>query len=516
MNYKSICKLLILFFTIINYPVSYASEPGNSRNTINMTISKVNKQAKQYFLSGVLSLHNFQYNKARDYFQLAIKSDPDFAMAYWGEAMTYNHPLWHEQDYDLAKITLNKLAPTNNQRLEKAATPIEKGLIKSVNILYGSGSKKERDKKYQESLYELYKSHPGESEVGIFYALAILGSQEERNFKPYMQAAGILEEIYQKEPYHPGVIHYLIHSYDDPIHAPLGLRFAREYAKIAPDSSHALHMPSHIYLALGMWDDVYKSNLASWEVGLKHKQEYDDYDIHSLHSLEWMSYALLQKKNYNEAYKSVKKMEAILKEDPNSAMKKWYYTLTRAYYIIETEDYDLYLNDINLTGIESSAAASDLYVHGMKLIKSDPHNHSEIQKIVDKLYTLSLESNIDNSESHSEKDYFTTMNKDGSIITKIYYLQLKAQIVAKENLDHAIEFAKQAINLEDSLSFGYGPPLPIKPSNELLSELYSKNKQFALSYSELCNSLARYPNRTISKENLYSLSKMMEKPEFVD
>lgn len=127
-------------------------------------------------------------------------------MTYCGEAMIYNQPLWHEQDYDLAKITLNKLAPTYNQRLEKAATPIEKGLIKSVNILYGSGSKKERDKKYQESLYELSKDHHGESEVGIFYALAILGSQEERNFKPYMQVAGILEEIYQKEPYHPGVI----------------------------------------------------------------------------------------------------------------------------------------------------------------------------------------------------------------------------------------------------------------------------------------------------------------------
>src|SRR5439155_17072202 len=164
---------------------------------------------------------------------------------YWGEAMTYNHPLWHEQDQDAALKVLARLTPS------ETLTPLEKGFLSAVEVLYGKGEKLERDRLYCKAMRGLYEEFPKDTETATFYALSILGSTPERNVANYMKAAAILEEVYAAHPDHPGAVHYLIHCYDDPIHAPLGLRVARQYAKLAPASAHALHMPSHIFLALG-------------------------------------------------------------------------------------------------------------------------------------------------------------------------------------------------------------------------------------------------------------------------
>lgn len=263
------CLAIGIFFLspLFADPIQKTSEPALGKIYFPTSANQV---AKAHFVNGVLFLHNFEYERARNAFQQAENADPAFALAYWGEAMTYNYPIWNEQDLTEARKVLAKLAATDTERVEKAKMEKEKGFIKAINLLFGDGDKPERDASYAESMRELYRQYPNDDEIAMFYTLAILGWTEgARDFQAYMQAAAIAEEVYQHNPKHPGALHYAIHAYDDPIHAPLGLRAARIYAKIAPDASHALHMPSHIFLALGMWDDVISSNKAAWEAGKK-------------------------------------------------------------------------------------------------------------------------------------------------------------------------------------------------------------------------------------------------------
>jgi len=213
--------------------------------------------AQRDFLRGLLLLHSFEYQGARKSFQAAQGTDPGFAMAYWGEALTYNHPLWGEQDLAAARSALARLAPTIEERAAKAPTARERDYLASAEKLYGDGDKIRRDADYSAALGALARAYPDDLDARAFYALSILGlTGGKRNVANYMRAAAEGEAVYEIDRFHPGALHYLIHAYDDPIHAPLGLRAARLYGSVAPAASHAQHMPSHIFFALGMWDDA--------------------------------------------------------------------------------------------------------------------------------------------------------------------------------------------------------------------------------------------------------------------
>ena len=149
----------------------------------------------------------------------------------------------------------------------------------------------------------MHEKYPADDEVTSFYALALLGtSHDGRDFSIYMRAAAIVEQVYSKNPQHPGAAHYLIHSYDDPIHAPLGLRYADAYSKIAPAASHALHMPSHIYFAMGMWDESAAINERSVKAADARREEKKlDVDARGFHALLWLVYGYTQQGRYDEA-----------------------------------------------------------------------------------------------------------------------------------------------------------------------------------------------------------------------
>ena len=211
--------------------------------------------AQQDFLTGLAQLHNFEYGPAAELFKKAQQTDPGFAMAYWGEAMTYNHPVWMEQNISAARAALKRLAPDAESRLAKAKTEREKDYLRAVETLYGDGDKYARDDAYAEAMAELHRKYPDDVDGTAFYALSLLGTTHEgRDFAVYMRAAALLEPLLPAHQLHPGIAHYLIHSYDDPTHAPLGLRAARAYSKIAPTAGHAQHMCSHIFVAMGMWE----------------------------------------------------------------------------------------------------------------------------------------------------------------------------------------------------------------------------------------------------------------------
>ncbi len=258
-------------------------------------------EAQDEFIKGVMLLHNFEYADAARAFKKAQQADPDFALAYWGEAKTYNHAIWQQQDVEVANEALNRLGSTVSERQAKAPTQREKDYLMSLEILYGNTSestgktKEKRDFLYLEKMEQLHSKYPNDHEITAFYGLAILGSAHEgRDFAIYMRAAAELFDVWNANQEHPGAAHYLIHSFDDPIHAPLGLPMARAYSKIAPAAAHAQHMTSHIFLAMGMWDDVVSANIVARDVQNNRQKELGDKTTVCGHYPWWLEYGYLQ------------------------------------------------------------------------------------------------------------------------------------------------------------------------------------------------------------------------------
>src|SRR6266568_1952692 len=159
------------------------------------------------------------------------------------------------------------LAQTASARAAKAPAGRERSLIEAVDVLFGAGDKYARDVAYSAAMKRLHEQNAADDEISVLYALSLLGTARpgEKTVRNAMQAAAIAEDIFQRNPKHPGAAHFIIHAFDDPDHAILALTAARAYSKIAPAAAHALHMPSHIFVQLGMWDDVIKSNVAAYQ-----------------------------------------------------------------------------------------------------------------------------------------------------------------------------------------------------------------------------------------------------------
>src|ERR1700689_1235686 len=178
--------------------------------------------AQPAFIEGVKDLHSFEFDEAKEAFHKAQQLDPNFALAYWGEAMSYNHPLWAQQDLPAAQKALERLAPTLEGRLAKAPTEKEKAYLEAVNqLFYAPGDKLARDNAYSEAMAGMYGRWPDDHEVAIFYALSLLGTVRpvDKGFRRQALAASIALKVFQENPNHPGAAHFVIHAFDDPDHA---------------------------------------------------------------------------------------------------------------------------------------------------------------------------------------------------------------------------------------------------------------------------------------------------------
>ena len=267
--------------------------------------------AQAPFLRGLALLHNFEYAPAAAAFREAQAADPGFAMAFWGEAMTFNHPVWMEQDAASARAALARLGRDAAARRARAGTERERLYLDAVEALYGEGSKEARDSAYSRAMETVFRRYPDDVDARAFYALSLLGlAHEGRDVPLYMRAAGLLEEVYPQYLQHPGVLHYLIHSYDDPTHAPLGLRAARRYAAVAPGAAHALHMTSHIFLALGLWDDSVTANTAAMAAVNRNRMAARLAPLHCGHAAEWLVYSEYQRGQADAADAEVERCRA--------------------------------------------------------------------------------------------------------------------------------------------------------------------------------------------------------------
>ncbi len=284
-----------------------AQQQGQDDTTDLGTISfptSASGEAQQEFFSGVLALHSFWYPQARDYFQRAQQLDPAFAVAYWGEAMTYDHPLWDQQDTGGARVVLARLDSLKAQGALHG-TAREQDYVEALGVLYaGEGGVEARRGAYAEAMHELAEQYPDDDEAAVFAALAAMSVSgfDFDSANDVVPVAAALEEVFKRNPEHPGAAHYLIHVYDSPTFAPMGLRAARVYARIAPAAPHALHMPSHIFRELEQWEKVVASNVEAWEASVAWQERTDrPLKARDYHSFRWLFDAYLELGRYEDA-----------------------------------------------------------------------------------------------------------------------------------------------------------------------------------------------------------------------
>ena len=280
--------------------------------------------AQADFLRGVAWLHSFMYEDAIDSFRAAQKIDPSFALAYWGEAMSFSQPLWFFEEVPQARAALAKLAPTPEARIAKAQTPREQMFMRAVEALFGPGETAARAAAYAGLMSKLAADHPADDEAQTFYALALLSTlpRGDAALPTRKQAGEIAEKVFARNANHPGAAHYILHAYDHGSLVARALPAARAYAKIAPAASHALHMPAHAFLQVGFWDEAAASDEASWNASIAWaKRRGLSIASRDYHSLAWLQYEWTQQGRFSKTKEAIAFVDQALKASVSSSPK---------------------------------------------------------------------------------------------------------------------------------------------------------------------------------------------------
>jgi hypothetical protein len=274
-------------------------------------------QAQSEFETGVLGLHSFWYEEARDHFIKAQELDPSFAMAYWGEAMSYDNAFQSEvgEDYEQKGAAIVQRMNELDTQGKLKWTDREREFFNALKLRFTPGLDVATNRSnYGQAMDRLVGLYPDDDEAIVFSALALMSypAFDREQATHVVLAAAPMEEVYQRNPDHPGVLHYLIHVYDSVTFAPMGLRQARLYAKIAPASSHALHKPSHIYKHLGMWEEVASSNEDSYQASVEwQKRTKRPLHMRDFHAFDWLLDAYLTLGRLDDAEKLMLELDKV-------------------------------------------------------------------------------------------------------------------------------------------------------------------------------------------------------------
>jgi hypothetical protein len=478
--------------------------------------TSASRAAQEHFLRGVAALHSFWYEEALEAFQAATKLEPDFALGYWGEAMAHNHPLWNEQDADAARKALAKIRDTAK------LTPRESAYVNAVKALYGEGDKHARNLAYAAAMEKVYKDYPADLEAASFYALSLLGAARptDKGYRLQAQAGAIALDVYAKNPNHPGAAHYIIHAFDDPEHAILALPAARRYAEIAADAHHARHMPSHIFIQLGMWPEAAASNESSWatsDAWVKRKNysiERRDY-----HSLSWLEYVYLQQGRIREAEAQLALMQRSIAELGAPIRGSAY---IYAVFIAETGRWEL----IDKLFPEPSAKTAAL--PAQKEVGADSCHVAATTRAALKImpatltaqqsprpttgqlygkYLRGLAASAAKNTALADK-YVADIRALGQEFGKagvysfspdmVEVMALEVAALARANagkFEEAIELLRRATVLEESLRPPSGPPDMLKPSHELFGDVLLSAGRPEEAAAQFQTALLRQPNR---------------------
>ena len=444
--------------------------------------------AQRHFISGVAALHSFWYPEALKEFQRSTKADPAFAMGYWGEAMAHNAPLWERQDSKSAKVALSKISDL------LGLTQREQDYIQAVQLLYGKGEKKNRDNAYSNAMKKIYIKYPKDLEAACFYSLSLLGIARNAGgeIKLKVDSGAIALEVYEQNPDHPCAAHYAIHAFDHPELALLALPSAKRYAKIAPASHHAQHMPAHIFIQLGMWSEAAKSNENGWDTSKKWvEREQIAKSNRDYHSLQWLHYVYSQQGLIRKAeliFKTQQKdmlegIQAAAKSKPNPNLRsgKYYYRMFAAT-ILESEQWGKAKQLVPPKGWKPKifSKAGYGFVRGYAAAMQ---GNKEAEQYILELKTIRKKGFQKNHFSRSE-------------YLEVWELEIKTAIkLYEKDYEAAIQLAKKATLVEKQLPSPTGPPRILKPTYELLGEVYLKAGKPKKAKEQFTISLTRHPNR---------------------
>lgn len=452
-------KLKICFsFMVMIVASSYSVAQRTDLGSIEFETSG-SSEAQLHFLEGVKALHSFQWTEAAISFRKAKELDPSFAMAYWGEAMSHNHPLWAQQDMAAAKRILESLAPTLEGRLRKAPMEKEKAWLSTIDVLYYSpGDKLERDTAYSEAMAQMYERWPDDDEVATFYALSLLGTVRpgDRGFRRQAEAASISMEIFQRNPEHPGAAHFTIHSFDDPDHAILALPHALSYADVAPAAAHALHMPSHIFVQLGMWERVVNSNIAAYAAAMKVVHELGAQEGgEDFHTLSWLAYGYLMLGEFDKAEAQLgHAMEAVDRNPGNARVMNGLLNM-RARHVLETGQ----TPELTLAPASEIEGKNESWVSTVGFVAAHNGDLDTANSAVNRIRSLRDAMGGDGSSFAEQR------------LSILEHQLLAAISVAEDRLPDAVEHAAAAVEIELSIGAPSGPPNPIKPALELYADI---------------------------------------------
>ena len=470
--------------------ISCGPQEGEIFGTVSFT-STVPATLQKDLNTAIALLHSFEYDEAEKMFAKVIDKAPDCAIAYWGVAMSNFHPLWMPPSQPELQKGMQAIQIA---RSIKNKTKRETDYIEAMGQFYGNAEQSDhrtRVLKFEKAMESIYKTYADDKEAAIFYALALNAAADpsDKSYTRQRKAFSILSPIFQEEPLHPGIVHYLIHSYDYPELSALALSAARKYASIAPASAHAQHMPSHIFTNLGLWDECIQSNLASVSAAKCYaekamiKGHWDE----ELHGMDYLVYAYLQKKENALAKQQLNYLQTMNEVYPVNFKVAYAFAAIPARYALERKDWkqaaELNIHPLNFPW--DKFPWQNAIIHFARVL-----GHVHLNNI------NAAEKELDTLKAAYEK---LKDQKNKGLEAAQVAVQINASEAwieyKKGNNEKALALMNAAADAEDATEKHPVTPGPVIPARELLGELLLEMDQPALSLTAFEQDLKRHPNR---------------------
>jgi tetratricopeptide (TPR) repeat protein len=446
--------------------------------------------AQKQFDHGLAALHSFWYEEALRVFTAVTEADPGCAMGYWGIAMSIYYPLWVPP----SQPTLQKgMSAIEKAKSIGAKTDREGAYIAAIEVFYKDSDKldhRSRTLAYEKAMERIHLQYPDDREAAIFYALALNATAPptDKTYSKQLKAGEILEKVFSEQPDHPGVAHYIIHSYDNPALANRGLPAAQRYAKIAPSVPHAQHMPSHIFTRIGLWQESIQSNLgavaASKEYAAKAHPGAAYYE--HLHALDYLAYAYLQGAQDREAKNVLDELRAIQKVQPEAFQAAYAFAAIPARYALERRRWSeaAALTVTPTTFPWNRFPWSEAVTHFARAMGSARDgNVANTRKDIEKLESLQ------DALVKAKDSYWAKQVDIQRRVATAWFLR------AENKNDEAMKLMQTAADLEDSTDKHPVTPAPIQPARELLGEMLLELGDAAQALKEFEASQRVEPNR---------------------
>jgi hypothetical protein len=505
MNLSIVGSLLALALTPDGSPHNHDHAP--QLGSVSFATS-CTADADVLFQQGLGWLHSFEYEQAARLFSRAADADSRCAIAHWGIAASYYHPLWSPPSADELEKGRASLAKA---RAAGAKGQREQDYIAALGAFYDNSEQVDHGTRalaYSNALEQLHREYPDDREAAVFYALSLVAAgamDADPEFAKERAAGAILNQLLAEEPDHPGVAHYLIHSFDYPQLADLALPAARRYAGIAPASPHAQHMPSHIFVRLGLWDEAIKSNIASEAAAraLAKEQSLPDSSSERLHAMDYLAYAYLQKGQDSDAQRVLSELNSIQRADPPVFSVAYAATAIPARLVLERRKW-------------AEAASLELQDNVLQLAPLDQFKWAQAHIHFARAIGAARSSDV----PRAREELRNLMALEQSIAVPAGSYDWRTQVAIERQIaqawlahadgrkDEAVQLMRAAAELDDATEKHPVTPGAILPAREQLGELLLELNQPMHALAEYESSLMRAPGRLASLYGAARASKL--------